>query len=160
MSERAYKKAIALIRAGTQLERINALLSRIKARMAEIDALVAEFADQWAEEDGVYRFYHQSMKVFHLQAPVRKAFKLISEIGGEEDQPNEWYCQIVKEGTEHDFNEQTDDDWLAQTRPIREAFWHTKYFLTMMAKYGKELETVTMPIASGWAAVLCLFELR
>jgi hypothetical protein len=56
-------------------------------------------------KDGVYRFYHQSMKVFYLQEMVRKALKLIEEIGGEEDPPSEWYCQIVKEGTEHDFNE-------------------------------------------------------
>jgi hypothetical protein len=41
--------------------------------MAEIDALLEEFGDHWCEEDGVYRFYHQSMKVFYLQEPVRKA---------------------------------------------------------------------------------------
>ena len=39
----------------------------------------------------------------------------------------------MREGTEHDFNETTNNEWLTQTRPILEAFWHTKYFLTMMA---------------------------
>jgi hypothetical protein len=31
------------------------------------------------------------------------AFKLFEEIGGELDPPHEWYCQIVREGTEHEF---------------------------------------------------------
>jgi hypothetical protein len=123
--ERAYHKTMALIRAGTQLERIDALLRRIKARMADIDAWLAESADEWCEEDGVYRFYHQSMKVFYLQDLTRKGFTLISEIGGEQDPPHEWYCQVVKEGTAGDFNEKTNDEWLQQTRPILEAFWHT-----------------------------------
>ena len=43
----------------------------------------------------------------------------------------------VREGTKHDFNETTNNEWLTQTRPILEAFWHKKYFLTMMAKYAK-----------------------
>jgi hypothetical protein len=94
--DRAFKKQLAMIRTGTQLERIDALLSRIKARLPEIDAWLTESADEWCEEDGVYRFYHQSMKVFYLQEMVRKALKLIEEIGGEEDPPSEWYCQIVK----------------------------------------------------------------
>jgi hypothetical protein len=42
----------------------------------------------------------------------------------------------VKEGTEHDFNEKTNDEWLQQTRPILEAFWHTKYFFSMMHQPG------------------------
>jgi hypothetical protein len=46
------------------------------------------------------------------------------------------------------------------TRPILEAFWHTKYFIQMMLKYGKELESAPQCLPSGWAAVLYLFELR
>jgi hypothetical protein len=67
---------------------------------------------------------------------------------------------IVKEGTERGFNSSTNDEWLVQTRPILEAFWHTKYFVTMMIKYAKELESAPKMLPSGWAAVLYLFELR
>ena len=35
------------------------------------------------EENGVYRFYHQSHKVFYLQDATVAGFKLIDEIGGE-----------------------------------------------------------------------------
>jgi len=31
------------------------------------------------------------------------------------------------------------EHWLKYARPILEAFWHTKYFILMMFKYGQEL---------------------
>jgi hypothetical protein len=139
---------------------MEALLGRIRERLPQIEELLVEIADDWGEEDGVYRFYHQSFKVFGLQQVTKKAFKLIEEIGGETDPLDGWYCQIVKEGTEGDFRDDTNAHWLEQTRPILEAFWHTKYFLAMMAKYGKELQSAPRALPSGWASVLCLFSLR
>jgi hypothetical protein len=68
--------------------------------------------------------------------------------------PCEWCCQIVKEGTERDFNERINAEWLAQTQPILDAFWHTKYFLSMMAKYGKQLENAPGCMPSGYALPL------
>jgi hypothetical protein len=127
--ERARRKQSAMIGAGGQLERMDALLSRIKARLADIEVLLHDIADEWGEEDGVYRFYHQSYKVFErLQGITRDGFALITAIGGEEDPPCEWYSQIVREGTEHDFNERTNKEWLQQTRPILEAFWQHEIF--------------------------------
>jgi hypothetical protein len=67
----------------------------------------------------------------------------------------------VEAGTAHDFQEErTNANWGVETKPILEAFWHTKYFINMMVKYAKELETVEMPLDYGMAAVLYLFELR
>jgi hypothetical protein len=144
-----------------QMKRMHALLSRIKGHMPELEEVLADIADQWGEEDGIYRFYHQSYKVFeHLQWIIRKGFALIEQIGAGIDTLDPWYCQIVQEGTAHKFTRAANDNWLVETRPILEAFWHTKYFLSMLAKYGAQLETITMPIPSGWAAVLCLFRLR
>ena len=139
---------------------MEALLGRIRERLPQIEELLVEIADDWGEEDGVYGFYDQSFKVFGLQQVTKKAFKLIEEIGGETDPLDGWYCQIVKEGTEGDFRDDTNAHWLSQTRPILEAFWHTKYFLAMMAKYGKELQSAPRALPSGWASVLCLFSLR
>jgi hypothetical protein len=98
--------------------------------------------------------------VFGLQQITKKAFKLMEEIGGETDPLDGWYCQIIKEGTEGDFGEDTNAHWLEQTRPILKAFWHSKYFLAIMAKYGKELQWAPRALPSGWASVLCLFSLR
>jgi hypothetical protein len=113
-----------------------------------------------AEEDGIYRFYHGSNKVFFLQDPVKAAFTLIKEIGGEDDPPNSEYARIVEAGTAHQFSETTNENWEAETKPVLEAFWHTKYFINMMVKYAKELETVEMMVQPGMAAVLYLFKLR
>jgi hypothetical protein len=154
IGKRYLRKMRNLIRDGTHIARINDLLVRIKAKLPELEEL------RWAEEDGVYRFYHQSFKVFYLQAQIREAFRLIEQIGGETDPPNEWFCRIIKEGTEHEFELSMNDDWLRHTRPILEEFWHTKYFVQMMVKYAKELEIAPQALPPGWAAILYLFELR
>ena len=65
----------------------------------------------------------------------------------------------MRKGTENDFNETTNNEWLTQTRPILEAFWHTKYFLTMMAKWPNTPSSSTVR-RSACRAVLYLFELR
>ena len=156
--DRYLKKMLGIIKTGTHRERMDALLLRIKARLPELEELARALNE--AEEDGVYRFYHGSYKVFNLQDPVKEAFTLIKAIGGEADPPHYEYTRTVEAGTAHDFGESTNANWDAETKPILEAFWHTKYFINMMVKYAKELETIVMPLDYGMAAVLYLFELR
>ena len=43
---------------------------------------------------------------------------------------------------------------------IVEAFLHARYFLEMAVRYGQELKHPPALLPSGWAALLCLFELR
>jgi hypothetical protein len=50
--------------------------------------------------------------------------------------------------------------WTEATRPILEAFFHARYFLEMVCKYGKELEEPAESLPSGWAAVFELYGLR
>jgi len=157
--DRYLKKMFDIIMSRTHQERINALFFRIKARLPELEELARKLEE--AEEDGVYRFYHGSNKVFFLQDPVKAAFTLIKDIGGEDDPPHFEYARIVEAGTAQDFNdERTNANWETETKPILEAFWHTKYFINMMVKYAKELETLESPLEPGMAAVLYLFELR
>src|SRR5215469_12839360 len=86
--DRAVRKAIALAKAPElHRKRMEALLARIKQRLPELKALLTEIEDHWGEEDGVYRLYHQSYKVFHLQGFVKRGLKWIAEIGGAEDPP-------------------------------------------------------------------------
>lgn len=145
------------------IARVNDLLPRIKAKLPELEHWLGDRDLARGEENGVYRFYHQSHKVFYLQDATVAGFKLIEEIGGEADQPCFWYTDIVKEGTGREMGERTNENWLAETRPILEAFWHTKYFIQMMVEYGRKLEpsdTILHGMDYGWAAVLYLFELR
>jgi len=73
---------------------------------------------------------------------------------------NEYFIQIVAEGTGKAFSPQHNQIWLETTRPIVEAFFHARYFLQMAVKYGRELEYPPRVMPSGWAALLYLYNLR
>jgi hypothetical protein len=116
---------LGIIRSHTHQDRINTLFLRIKARLPKLEEVARDLEE--AEEDGIYRFYHGSNKVFFLQDPVKAACTLIKEIGGEDDPPNFEYARIVEAGTAQQFSETTNETWEAETKPILDAFWHTKY---------------------------------
>src|ERR1700676_3938422 len=121
---------LGIIRSKTHHERINTLFHRIKARLQELEDVAATLEE--AEEDGVYRLYHGSYKVFDLHDPVKAAFKLIKKIEVDSDPPYSECARIVEAGTKHQFSATTNENWEAETKPILEAFWHTKYFINMM----------------------------
>ena len=65
--DRYLKKMRGIIRSHTHQERINTLFLRIKSRLPELEELARDLEE--AEEDGVYRFYHGSNKVFFPSRP-------------------------------------------------------------------------------------------
>ena len=78
-----------------------------------------------------------------------------------DDRPlNAWFLEIVEAGTGKRFTPEANRHWTAETRPILEAFFHARYFLEMVCKYGKELDAAPDLLPSGWAAVLYLYGLR
>ena len=91
MGDRYLEKMKAFIRTpGLQQERMEDLLRSIKANLPALEEWLSEAEDHWGEEDGVYRFYHQSWKVFdRLQPLTKEGFQLIVKIGGETDPPND-----------------------------------------------------------------------
>ncbi len=142
-----------------QEEYIAKLLKNIKAQLPQLEALLAETEDHWGMEDGVYRFYHQSFKVYYLQNFTQDICKTLA--GLLPDRPmNTWFLEIVKEGTGKKFEESSNENWFQETRAILEAAFHAHYFLKMACKYGKQLETPPDAMPSGWASVLYLFNLR
>jgi hypothetical protein len=141
-----------------KLRKADDLLGRIKARLPLLEEWLAEIKGPYEEEDGIYRFYHQSFKVFgRLQPHTESGFKLISEIGSP---VNEWYQQIYQDGVRKETPEDMNEHWLKYARPILEAFWHTKYFIEMMVKYGRQLEFAPVSLPLGWAAIQALFGCR
>lgn len=135
------------------------LLANIKQNKAEIEKLRDVFRQ--LEEDYVYRFYHQSFKVFGATAQIKQAKELFERLAPDSFPLNDWFCSIADAaiGKEFDFAK-TNQIWLAETRPILEAFWHSKYFLEQMLTAANELEQSPQMLPSGWAAVLYLFDLR
>ena len=143
----------------TKQDQSERLLDRIKANLPEIESLYRIFSGY--EEDYVYRFYHQSFKVFGAIEEIKKAKDLFEKIAPDGITLNQWYSRIADEAIGKSFDwEKTNPKWLDETRPILEAFWHSKYFLEQMLHFGTELQASPQLLPSGWAAVLYLYNLR
>ncbi len=139
---------------------VQALFATIKAQLPALEELLARVNGHWTYEDGVYRFYHQSFKIFgRLQDPTLAIVAALQELAPDREL-NEWFRQIVAEGTGKTFKNEDNEKWLEVTRPIVEAFLHARFFLEMVVKYGRELDAPPNMLPSGWAAVLYLYGLR
>jgi len=147
---------------------VRQLLKNVKAALPRLTQLFNESGTHWTYEDGVYRFYHQSFKVFYLQNATLEIVKMLKALApsGAKKQGeavtglHPWFLDIVKEGTGKVFKRSDNKHWQNATRPILEAFFHARYFLEMIVKYGKELKVPPAMLPSGWAAVLYLYNLR
>lgn len=135
-----------------------ALLANLRPRTAELDALLESCSDHWGFEDPVYRFYHQSFKLYALQEKTREIVSVLEELVPDRSL-NRWFLQIVEEGTGKRFEPEHNADWIRVTRPILEAFFHARYFLEMAVRYAY-LEEPPSSLPSGYAALLELYGLR
>lgn len=135
-----------------------ALLAKLRERKAALSDLLAKSSDHWGYEDPVYRFYHQSFKVYYLQEQTRSIVAALADLAP--DRPlNSWFLEIVKLGTSHEFTTEHNRRWMEVTRPILEAFFHARYFLEMAVRYA-DLDAPPQPLPSGYAALLYLYGLR
>ena len=142
-----------------QLQHDQRLLDSIKAQLTELEELVVEF--QCIYPDGIYRFYHHSFKVYQLQDLTSSAVEFFKSIAiATDSQLCDWFEQIVAAGTGKTWEIDHNQQWLQHTRPIVEAFLHTKYFLEMMITYAQELVSAPAILPSGWAAILELYNRR
>jgi hypothetical protein len=140
--------------------KVKELLTNLQKELGGLEALLEQCNDHWSYEDGVYRFYHGSLKVFgRLQPKTLRVVEALQSLLPETPM-NEWFLEIVRQGTGKEFKREDNDNWLAVTRPIVEAFFHARFFLEMAVKYGRELEFPPRAMPSGWAALLYLYNLR
>lgn len=135
------------------------LLAAIKAALPELDALLERASSHWGYEDVVYRLYHGSFKVYRVQHQTSEIVARLQALAP--DRPTSgWFMQIVAAGTGVSFEREHNERWLEVTRPMVEAFFHARYFLEMVCKYGRELDEPPRLLPSGWASVLYLYGLR
>jgi hypothetical protein len=119
-----------------RLKEVVALLSKLGAQSHELQELLERVGNRWVYEDKVYRFYHQSFKVFDLQETTSEIVAALQSLAPHLEL-NDWFRIIVKDGTGRKFDMVgTNDRWLEETRPILEAFFHARYFLEMACKFG------------------------
>lgn len=141
-------------------EEVTRLLASIKKDLPALERLRESASNHWGYEDPVYRFYHQSCKVFGLQAHTEDIVQRLRNLAPGETALNPWFLEIVAEGTGRTFTPDDNRHWTQATRPILEAFFHARFFLEMVCRYGHELEFPPALLPSGWAAVLYLYNLR
>ncbi len=136
------------------------LLDNIKSNVPRIDALLKQFRNE--EPDLVYRFYHQSHKVFIMNSLIDSADNLFKNLAPESTELNSWYRLITKTALAQEFDaSESNEKWLHQTPPILLAFWNAKYFLAQMLVAADEMDEAPPQILpSGWAAILHLYNLR
>jgi hypothetical protein len=135
-----------------------ALLGRLRERRVALSDLLARSSDHWGYEDPVYRFYHQSFKVYSLQGQTESIVAALADLAP--DRPlNPWFLEIARLGTGHEFAAEHNARWTEVTRPMLEAFFHARFFLEMAVRYST-LESPPRPLPSGYAALLYLYGLR
>jgi hypothetical protein len=132
------------------------LLSNIKKKLPKLEALLKETSG----EDSIYRYYHQSFKVYRIQEYTGKIVDMLKSLAPDDYEFNRDFMRIVKEGTGRTFEMVHNREWDKNTRPMVEAFFHARYFLEMAVKYGKELKKAPECLPSGWASVLYFYNLR
>jgi hypothetical protein len=135
------------------------LLANIKERLPELEALLERARSHWEYEDFVYRFYHHSFKVFGIQSMTSRIVTALRDLLPAA-QINRDFLAIIEAGTGHTFSTDMNATWTATTRPLVEAFFHSRFMLEMVVQYGRTLDTPPQTLPSGWAAVLYLYDLR
>lgn len=135
------------------------LLKNIKSELPNLEKILERANDHWGEEDLVYRFYHESNKVERTQGTVKGIYEMLEKISPNQDKKisDRYYNQIIKEGLGAKWDNK---NWAKSCRPMIEAFFHSKYFLRMAIKYGKQYEEPPLMLHSGWAALLELYGIR
>ena len=138
------------------------LLEAIKANMPELEERLNKANGHWQGEDGFYRFYHGSLKVYFLQKETQNIVKCLNKVkdGSNIKNLNPQFLEIIEEGSNKTFDLEHNQNWGLHTRPILEAFFHAREMLKFVVKYGKTLEVAPNTLPSGWAAVLYLYNLR
>lgn len=141
-----------------QRPEVQSLFENLQASLVSLEKLLSDCSS--AEyEDAVYRFYHQSFKLYPLQEATLAIVAALARLAPDR-KLNDWFMTIVDEGTSVAFDLEHNRCWLLVTRPIVEAFFHARYFLEMAVRYGKTLSAPPNTLPSGWAALLHLYDLR
>ena len=96
---------------------VESLFKQLQKNLPALEELLSRSNDHWGYEDPIYRFYHQSFKVYDLQRQTLEIVEKLREIAPT-PALNEWFEQIVNQGTGKSFVPQHNRDWLTVTRPI------------------------------------------
>lgn len=140
------------------------LFDAVKSRYEKFEELLEKMDDDWMGPESVYRFYHHSYKVCYAVSHVKTMVALLKSLLPEDALMNPMFTQIVEDGNKG-FNHEMSVDWLGNTRPIVEAYFHARHMVQVVASSGRrfaeeEYEKPPQMLDYDWATVLYLFNLR
>lgn len=139
--------------------RLQELVANVKAHRDRIEALHEELLH--AEVDGVYRFWHKSFKVYlRLQPGIRGTFAELEALAPHGTEIDSWLARIILDGLKPKWTEETNANWLAETRPIVEAYWHCKHIVERIIEFSDWDPSASNLLPSGVATVLTIYGLR
>lgn len=138
---------------------VAALFENLKISKKKLGSLLMKCSGEWTYFDPVYRFYHQSFKVFGLQSVTLELVASLQALAPER-KLNARFMKIVTDGTGKTFEFEHNQRWDEVTRPIIEAYFHARFFLECAVRSAKTLQAPPQSLPSEWAAVLCLYDLR
>ena len=142
------------------------LSKNIQSHLKELeDCLNKIVKSEGVYEGRIYRFYHYSFKVYWLKESVKEIVNLLKKINPNK---NNKFCDLFEEILRDcekvgDWELKHNDEWSKNTRPIVEAFLHSKYFLEMAVICGREQKQEGFPeggIYQRWASLLELYNIR
>jgi hypothetical protein len=135
------------------------LLSSIKDNLETLEAINGRLHADRAG-DLVYRYFHQSFKVFALQKMTDEAVTALQ--GLLPDRPLDPTLTIpVARGTGHEFSmEAHNGDWVGVPLSIISAFLLVREVVDFAIWSGRNLETAPDLLPERWAAVLDVFGVR
>ncbi len=138
------------------------LLANLKSHHDALARLFLSLSDR-AYEDAIYRYYAHSYKLYrHTPHRTNEIVSALRQLAPSGTHLCVAFEQLVQVGIqENAFSLAFNEDWSKNSRPYIEAFFHARYFLEMAVKYGASLDSAALTsLPSGWAALLCLYDIR
>jgi len=87
-----------------------ALHAALKRELPRLEEVLAEAGSQWRCEDSVYRFYHQSFKVYRLQSYTLDMVAALRSLAPEREL-HPYFAEILAAGTGIEFVPEHNDRW-------------------------------------------------
>lgn len=153
MSHEKYQQFIRRMEKAQELS--DKLLANIKETQTEIENLDNTFKS--LEQDYVYRFYHQSFKVFGAASQIKQAKELFERLAPDFCPLNDWFRAIANDAIGKEFDAaRTNQFWQAETRPQRtipalEIFSRTN--ASLRARIGKKPKHFTKRMGGGFVSL-------
>jgi hypothetical protein len=133
------------------------LLNRIKDRLPALEELQQEMAE--AEDIGFLHFYRSDPSVYDLRKLTAQAASLLRDIAADGELALSFEV-IMQDATASKLDLTSSRMWILSATPTIAGFYHCRFFVERLVRYGHELEQSPDMLPSGWAAILCLYCLR